>query len=695
MEKSVYSLCFMCSVRCPIKVLVRDGQVRWIEGNPQVAGMEGSLCPRGAAGINMLYDNERLKTPLIRDGDRGSGNWRKASWDEALDTIADKLKKIIAKHGGHSVVLGERTQLATHVSKTFLKAIGSPNHFTHDALCKGSVNTACRSLFGYTDAQMSMDYKNTKHIVLYGRNIFEAISVKEVNNLTAALEKGAKLTYIDPRVSVTATKATRYWMIRPGTDLALNYALMHVILKERLYDAEYVNRWVHGLDELQDFVQPYTPQWAEEETGIAADEIVAFAREISRDKPNVVFHFGYRGASYTNEIYQRRAIMILNALMGSVEVKGGFFIKKGPGEVGGKPARKLPEVMKFPKIEVPRFDKVGTPDFPLPDPAHGVGQKLPQAILNKDPYPIKALIAYRFEPLGSIPDTNMMLKALDKLDLIVTIDVNYSDIAWYSDVVLPESSYLERTDCVQQANGLKPQMFLRRQAVKPRYDTREGAMILKQIGERIGIGAFFPYENMEDLVRWQLEGTGFSLEDFEAKGFVAYGKDQIFWDRLNGLKLKTPSGKIEFKSSLLENAGYPSFPEYQSVIRPSGNQFRLVTGRVALHTHLSTQNNPYLNEVVPENVLWINTAKAGELGIKNGDLVSVASNKASGQLKAYVTDLIHPETVFMLHGFGHQAKLASRSYNRGVSDSLLQENVSDEIGGSPALHETFVAVQPA
>jgi thiosulfate reductase/polysulfide reductase chain A len=371
MEKEVFSLCFMCSVRCPIKVKVKDGQVTWIEGNPHVAGMEGSLCPRGAAGTNLLYDRQRVQSPMIRVGDRGSGNWRKASWDEALDYVGDKLKGIIDQYGGHSVVLGERTQLATHVSKTFLKAIGSPNHFTHDALCKGSVNTACRSLFGYTDGQIGVDYGNTRHIVLYGRNIFEAISVKEVNNLMKALENGAKMTYIDPRVSITATKAHRYWMIRPGTDLALNYALMHVILSERLYDAQYVERWVHGLAELQDFVEPYTPEWAEDRNRHPGGEIVGpGAGNWPRTEPSVVFHYGYRGASHTNEIYMRRSILMLNALMGSVEAKGGIFFKKGPGEEGGKPARKLVE-QEFPKIEVPRFDKVGTPDFPLPDPAHG------------------------------------------------------------------------------------------------------------------------------------------------------------------------------------------------------------------------------------------------------------------------------------------------------------------------------------
>ncbi len=433
------------------------------------------------------------------------------------------------------------------------------------------MNTACRSMFGYTDGQVGINYGNTKHIVLYGRNIFEAINVKEVNTLMDALEKGAKLTYIDPRVNVTASKAHRYWMIRPGTDLALNYGLIHVILKERLYDARFVDRWVHGLSALQDFVKELTPEWAENETGIPAGEIMALAREISKDKPAVIFHYGYRCASHQNEIYMRRSILMLNALMGSVEAKGGIFFKKGPGAEGGKSARKLVD-QEFPKIEVPRFDKVGTPDFPLPDPAHGVAQMLPYAILNEDPYPIKALINFRLDPLMSIADTNNTKRALDKLDLIVTIDINYSDIAWYSDVILPESTYLERTDCIQQMNGLKPMMFLREKAVEPRYDTLEGAVILKRIADRIGIGDYFPYETMDELVDWQLEGTGFTRKDFEAKGFVSYGKSQIFWDR-NNIPFKTQSGKIEFKSALLEDAGFPSFPPYESPEAPRRNSF--------------------------------------------------------------------------------------------------------------------------
>jgi len=694
MRKTIYSICFMCTVRCPIRVTIENDQVTLIEPNPHVMGAEGGLCPKGAAGKALLNDEERLQYPMIRTGPRGSGKWKRATWPEALDHVAVKLKEIIGRHGPQSVVLGERWQLSTPASRTLMQAIGSPNHFTHDSVCKGSVNTACRSLFGYTDEQMGLDYRNVRHIVLYGRNIFEAFAPQVVKQLTLALQDGAKLTYMDPRVTETATRATRYWMIRPGTDLAVNYALIHVILKEKLYDRSFVERWVLGLADLTTFVQAYTPEWAEEESGIPAREIVALAREISKDKPQVIFHFGYRGTNHSNETYFRRSIMILNSLMGSIETRGGFYFTKGPSDVGARAPRQLTD-QDLPDVDVPRFDKVGTPDFPLPDPANGVAQMLPRAILDEDPYPIRGALFFRFDPLSALADTNRTREALDKLDLIVTIDINHCEISMFSDVVLPESIYLERTDCIFQTDGLIPGMLLRRRAVTPRYDTKPGPMILKALAERIGVGHYFPYRSVEELVNWQLAPTGVSMEDFNKKGFVSFTDQAIYWDRRSGIRFKTPSGRIEFRSSLLENAGFESFPEYVPVPSPPENHFRLTCGRTAIHTHGSTQNNPYLNEILPDNVLWINQDAAARLGIHNGDEVIVSSSRGSGKIKAFVSDLIHPETVFMLHGFGRRNPMASRSFNRGLSDELLQETVTDKVGGSQALYETFVKVEPA
>jgi thiosulfate reductase/polysulfide reductase chain A len=695
MAKEVFSICFMCTVRCPIRVLVENDDVKWIEGNPHVPGIEGALCGKGSAGLALLHDQERPQYPMIRAGPRGAGQWRQATWNEALDYVADKLGDIIKKHGPQSLVFGERTNLNTHISQTFMKALGSPNHFTHDALCKGSVNTAFRSLTGYTDEQVGVDYANTRHIVLYGRNIFEALEIKAINHLLSAMEKGARLTYIDPRVTVTATKADRYWMIRPGTDLALNYALIHTILKERLYDKVYVRLWVKGLKDLQAFVEPYTPDWAEQETGLPAAEIVTLAREAAAARPAVVFHYGYRGAHHPNEIYFRRSLIILNALMGSIEAKGGLFFKKGPKAAGRGEIRKYVE-QEFPMIKAHRFDGSGGDKFPVADASHGNPQMLAHAILQEDPYPIKALIANRFEPLQSIPDTAATRKALDKLDLIVAIDVNFSEIAWCADVILPESMYLERADSIQAVSGLKPQLYMRRQSVSPRYDTRPAWLILKQLAQRLDLGKYFPYETIEDIWNFQLQDMGVKIEDFDAKGFVVLSDKALWWDRDKGLKFKTPSGKIELVSPLLESAGFPSFPPYQPVPRSQNGDFRLLVGRTAAHTHISTQNNLYLAELVPENLLWINNQAVGRLGIKDGDYVEVVSPlKTTGRLKAKVTNLIHPEAVFMLHGFGKTVPAQTRCYLKGASDALLQENIADKVGGSPALDETMVQVRPA
>jgi len=691
MQKDVYSICFMCTVRCPIKVTVDDGTVKWIEGNPHQ--LNGALCAKGSAGTALLHDNERLRYPMIREGARGEGKWKRVSWDEALNYTAEKLTKVIEKYGPQSVVFGERQNLNTHISKTFMRAIGSPNHYTHDALCKGSVNTAFRSLTGYTDAQVNMDFGNTRHVVFYGRNLFESLQLKPIQALMEARDKGAKITYIDIRSTVTASHADRFWMIRPGTDLALNYALIHVILKENLYDEEFVHKWFSGLKEYRAFVESHTPEWAEEETGIPAEEIVALAREISKDKPKVIFNYGYRGANHDNEICFRRSLIILNGLMGSIETKGGLYFKKGPKDAGYGAFKPLTEQKGLPKVDIQRFDGVGASKLPVCDPAHGVGSMLPFAILDEDPYPIKAAISNRWDPLLSIPDYNLNKRAFDQLDLIVTIDINFSETAWYSDVILPESIYLERADSLMMANSLKPTIFMRKQCVPPRYDTKPQWEIVKSLAERMGVGQWFPYDSIEDIWNFQLQDMGIKLEDFDAKGFVTLSDKAIFWDRKNDLKLKTVSGKFELISNLLENNGFSSCPKYEPIPAPPEGSFRLTVGRCAVHTHVSTQNNPYLNELVPENVLWINREEAEKLGISDGQYVEITSDQGFGKIKAFVTDFIHPEAVFMLHGFGRQVPATTRCYNKGASDTTLQKNVTDMVGGSPGLHDTFVKVR--
>jgi len=329
-HRTVYSMCGMCATRCPIEVTVEDGRVAWLQGNPNDKAIGASLCARGAAGIPFEYDDERPQTPLIRTGPRGGGQWRRASWGEALDYVSDKLREVIAEMGGKGIALSDRGGAFTDLTKTFLAALGSPNYVDHDASCGRNAHNATRSLYGVGRTAVTFDIKNAKHVVLYGRNLIESLKVKEAKEFMGALANGTRCTYIDPRASLTACKATRYWRVRPNSDYALNLGIIHEVLKQGVYDKEFVARWVTGMDYLTEAVRDTTPEWQEQHTGIPADEIRAFVREIAADAPHVIFHPGWMTARHKQSFYVSRTALILNALMGSIEVKGGCILAKSP-----------------------------------------------------------------------------------------------------------------------------------------------------------------------------------------------------------------------------------------------------------------------------------------------------------------------------------------------------------------------------
>ena len=198
-RRKVYSMCGMCAVRCPMEVTVENGRVTWIQGNPHDEAIGASLCAKGAAGLAFESDDQRPQTPLIRKGPRGSGQWRRASWDEALDYVADKLKETIEAFGPRGIALSDRGGCFADLTRTFVKALGSPNYFNHDASCNGNAHNAGRSIYGFPSAGLVFDYANTKHLVLYGRNIVESLMVKEAKAFMAAVANGMRVTYIDPR----------------------------------------------------------------------------------------------------------------------------------------------------------------------------------------------------------------------------------------------------------------------------------------------------------------------------------------------------------------------------------------------------------------------------------------------------------------------------------------------------------------
>ena len=695
MKHTVFSSCGMCSVRCPIQVEVTDGRVTWIEGNPYVAGIEGSLCAKGSAGLSLLYDFERPQYPMIRTGERGSGQFRRATWNEAFAYVAEAVSKVQSQYGKKSVALLDRgAGLFGEIQRCFLRAIGSPNYFSHDDFCRKNVDLAYQSLLGYARPEVGYDFANTRHMVFYGRNAIEALGVREVNNIVNALLNGAKLTYIDVRATKTATKATKFLQIRPGTDYALNLALIHVILRENLFDRDFVDRFITGISELENFIKSYTPDWAEKETGIPAYEIMNLARQLASDSPKVILYPGWFAARYMDAFYFARSVIILNALLGSIEQKGGLILAKTPKEVGAKGLNSILERIPAPADK--RVEAEAGKGFLYDGAGHIL--HLYRAIKTGEPYPIKALFVVRYDPFAGITHKDIK-EILNGLDLLVAVDTNYSATAWYADVVLPESTYLERDDIIGLQRGAKPTLVMRRKAINPIYDTKGKWEIFTGLTKACGASEHMPYESIEDIWNYQLEGTGIKIEDFNKTGQVALCKNPVMYSR-DELKFKTPSGKVEILSSKMTEREVPYFLDFQTPPKPKieEGEFRLVFGRMAVHTHVQTHNNKYLNEIVPENELWINEEIAKKLSIKDGDTVEVSSEDYSGKIKAKVTPFIHPEVVFMYRGFENEVPVKTRSYGKGLNEGRLLKGAFEKMAyGSHtgALFECFVKIRKA
>ncbi len=689
-KNNVFSVCGMCSVRCPISVEVENGQVEFIRGNPHVPAMKGAVCPRGAAGKALLHDNERPQTPLIREGERGEGKWRKATWDEALDYVADKLKQIKDEYGARAISFSDRGGPFRDMHRAFLRGLGTPNYNNHDSSCARNVQHAALSLTGMGRKAVAYDLKNCKHVVLQFRNILEAVNVQEVNNLMDAMENGCKLTVIDIRANISAAKATRFMQIRPGTDYAFNLAVIHEIIKRRLYDQRFVDRYIEGFKELEQFVMPYTPEWAEAETGIEATQLRAFVEELADAAPSVIWHPGWMAARYKDSFYICRSIYIINALLGSYGVKGGLPFVSKPGDVGAKGLKSFMDL--YPKPEEKRADGVGW-KYKHIEAGPGLAHLLYEAIEKQAPYPVKAYIAYRHDPLMGYPEPERVLGMWEKLDLLVSVTFSWSDTAWFSDVVLPLSTYLERESLIATKNALKPQFFVRQRAVNPRYDTLADWEIISGLAKRMDLPDLV-FDTVEDVWNFQLEGTGVSVEDFNAKGMVSLADKPIYKD-FEDYKFKTDSGKIEIIAKKLEDAGLPSLKPYESPTFPKDGEFRITFGRCALHTQGHTVNNPMLNEQMGENTLWINSGAAAKLGISDGDVVTVGQNGYTESIKAKVTDHIHPDAVFVIHGFGHRLKVESRAFGKGLADNKFMAggmDIWDKAGGAIAYQEHFVTV---
>jgi thiosulfate reductase / polysulfide reductase chain A len=676
-------MCEMCVWRCGLIAKVKDGRVVKLDGNPEHPHSRGNLCPRGQSGLMNTYDPDRVLNPLVRAGKRGEGLFRKASWDEALDIVAKNMLKIKDKYGAEAMVFSATHNLSQPLFENLLYAFGSPNYGTQRSLCFNAMIVSNLMTYGMEEPARIYDDK-LNYILLTGRNLLEAISTSETHDLIMAIDRGAKVVYLDPRYTKTASKATEWLPIKPGMDLAFHLALLHVIIGEKLYNEAFVTKNTVGFDELKKEVDKYTPQWAAPLTGIPAETITRIAHEFAAAAPHALAHNGWRTSNFVNSFHTQRAIGILNALVGNWDVT----LTAAAGEESatlGKPVQP-----PYPRVSALRLD--GVPwKYPVVPFKIGVFQEMRDNIVKSDPYPAHGWFIARQNPIMSIPDRAKTLKAFGKMDFIVTMDILINDTAWFSDVILPEASYLERYDPLVPIGN---KIFLRQPMIEPQGEGKSALWIYKHLGERLGLGDYFQYKDEEDYLRQQLAPTGISLEELKEKGFVEVAESAHVGEGSEPT-WNTPSGKIELYSDTLAQVGFPGIPTWVEPPQPASDQFYLLTGKVAQSTQTATQNNQLLHKYSDEPRLWMNAQAAAKLGLMTDNWVQVTSEVGKIHMRLLATEAIRPDCVYMTPGFGHLSKGLKTAYGIGASDSAVRVTYTDPISGGQALSQTFVTVKKA
>ncbi len=682
--------CEICFWKCAAWVYKNeDGDLWKLEGNDIDPHCNGRLCPRGTGGIGMYNDEDRLKTPLIRTEKDGRQVFRKAGWDEALDLVANKMQAIAAEHGPECIALFTHGSGGKFFS-TLLKAFGSHNIAAPSfAQCRGPREVAFLATYGEIILSPERtDIRDTKCLVLIGSHIGENMHNGQVQEMSDAIDKGASIITVDPRYSTAASKS-KFWLpIKPATDNALLLAWMNVLINNDWIDKDYVEKYAYGFEQLKAHVQPYTPEWAYGITTIKPDIIRKTAREMYNASPAVIIHPGRHVTWYGDDTQRLRAVAILNALLGSWGRRGGFY---------------YPE-----KIELPDY-----PHPPYPKPRRTYRDVYPgkynlaNEVLSSElcdasiPSPgskcnFKGWIVNGTNLMATLPDQRKTLQAIQNLDLLVAVDTMPMEITGYADVILPECTYLERYDMLRNSPHREPFIALRMPAAKPKYNSKPGWWIAKNLAKKLGLGEYFAWDKIEDILDWQLKKLGSSLKEMQRIGVKKFPRlyDDLYIRDGEEIEFNTNSGKIELFSTDLEMEGFDPMPKYYPHEEPPQGYYRLIYGRAPAHTFSRTANNPNLTDLMDENSLWVNPKIAKMWGLKNDEYIYLKNQDgivSTFSIKVRVTERIRWDSVYMVHGFGHARKELSRCYGKGVNDTELITNVKiDPIMGGTGMRANFV-----
>ncbi|MHB1794434.1 MAG: molybdopterin-containing oxidoreductase family protein [Acidobacteriaceae bacterium] len=701
--KVVHAACPLdCPDACSVLISVNgEGRATKIQGNPDHPVTRGFLCAKVTKYLDLVYSPDRLLYPMRRRFGVAKGPvplgihaqvFERISWDEALDTIAARLKDISAKFGPESILpysyAGNMAVLGYgSMDRRFFSRLGASR--LDRTICSAAGGEALMSVYG---AKLGADPEHFRHartILAWGANIL-GTNVHLWPFVQEARQKGARLIVIDPYKTRTAQAADWHLQIRPGTDSALALGMMHVLIAENLYDADYVARFTHGFEPLRDRAKEYPPARVAELTGLAADDIVRLAREYATATPSVI-RMNYGVQRGQNGGAAVRAIAMLPCLAGAWKHLGGGLQLSTSG------------AFQFNKQALER------PDLAQSSPIGRAGRivnmsRLGHALTELDRPPVQAMVVYNSNPAAIAPNQNAVLRGLRRADLFTVVHEQFfTDTTDYADIVLPATTFLEHKD-FEGAYG-HYHLQLSQQAIAPLGEARSNVTLFRQLAQRMGFTEPCLLDTEDDMIDQALsEPTspwlqGITRAQLESQHSIRVEFPQekdggAFQPFVSEEWFHTPSGKAEFYSETLAAQGLDPLPGY---VAAQESRHSPLSRRFPLEL-LARKGDNYMNstfaglpghramEASHSGVLEMHPADALARGIADGDAVEVFNERGNIPLRAKVIATVPAGVAASRLGWN---KLTDDG--QGVN-TLTSETLTD-LGGGPTFYSTLVEVR--
>lgn len=690
-----------CYDTCSIVSYVKDGVLQYIEGAPESTFTRGGLCVKGYAYTRRPYSPDRIKYPMEQQG-RGSGNWKRLSWDEAMDKIADKLVKIGEKDesmlGLGLTKYSGNFGITNYGIEGMMTSLGYTTRFVGTPCWPAGIDAQNYDL-GDMWCNDPEDMVNSRYVIIWGANPAWC-SVHTMKYIYEARERGAKILCIDPVFTQTAAKADEFWQVNTSADGALALGMCRHILDRGLFDAAWVKANSIGFKDFADYLRrEVTLEWAAEKSGIPAERIARTAEEFASAKPATIW-IGYGLQRHVNGGATVRSIDALVAMTGNVGKTGGgaryghlrtwgfnyyALLQKRPegakGFVGGS----------GPKGD---FDFSGEGDQEVEYSDRTVNiNKTAQMILDTDDPPVRVLWISCKNPFSQDFDRNKLLKAFNKLEMVVTVDQFFNQTVEQSDIVLPVTTLFE--EWTVNSSYWHYWVGVNEQSIQPMHEAKSNIEIAALLSEKMNArkpgSCTFPtsIDTKEWMAKEFNEGIhellGISSWEELKQGPRRAQMHPASW---HDLEFGTPSGKYEFRSQLCAENGHNALPEYVDCRKPY-DKLRLLTPHTKFGIHSQFINLDWMEEYNPKPFVYLHPAAARERGITDLDQVRVFNQVGEQTLTAKLTDNVPTDCIMM-----YEAWFKNNPYNCNA----LVDDTSSDMGkyktGAPgvAIHDQFADV---